>query len=271
MPGCSTSPGPALRDRQPRFQPALVQCLQHALDDRQVVAVGGPHAAARWPRAQIRQQAVEHPCVVQPMPSKPRALQPTRPGPAAAVPAPRTDWSCPPPSGTSAPGDRLPPEARAGNPRSRRASPPGPAARSAPAGGCGCGCPGRGRGAGSPAPAPAAPARARPPGKGGMGLVAVQQVEHGTGFRARTVINGQPDAVADIRQPAQHRRIEATVGQEHRHHEQCVAGHHQRQPPVPARQGPDQDHQQLRRHQPGQPAPGPGRNAMQCSCVAHPP
>ena len=46
MPGCSTSPRPALRDRQPRFQPALVQCLQHALNDRQVVAVGGPSCSS---------------------------------------------------------------------------------------------------------------------------------------------------------------------------------------------------------------------------------
>ncbi len=107
--------------------------------------------------------------------------------------------------------------------------------------------------------------------EGGACLVAVQQVEHGAGFRTGAVIDGQPYRVGGLRQSAQHRRIEAAVGQEHRHHEQCVAGHHQRQTPLPAVQGPDQDHDQLRRHQPGQPAPGAGRDAMQCSCVAHPP
>ena len=107
--------------------------------------------------------------------------------------------------------------------------------------------------------------------EGGARLVAVQQVEHGAGFRARAVIDRQPDAVAGLWQPAQHRCVEAAVGQEYRHHEQRVAGHHQRQAPVPACQCPYQDHGQLRRHQPGQPAPGPGRDAMQCSCVAHPP
>ncbi len=102
-------------------------------------------------------------------------------------------------------------------------------------------------------------------------LVPVQQVQQRRGLRAGAIVDRQPDAVTGVGQAVQHRRVETAVGQEHRHHEQRVGGHHQRQPPAPAGQHPDQDHRHLRRHQPGQPAPRPGRDAMQCSCVGHAP
>ncbi len=273
MLGSLKRPEPAVTGRQLRLQPTLIQRLQHALDDLQVVAVRSTFMQQHdGTRAQVRQQPCQHAVrrAADPVeaarapahPDQPQSLQHRRHeriGHAhhRAVPAHRLATQrlqcvlaaldlgahC---------GRAQPPEARLrvavaviaevvatsqdlGHQFRLRQ-------RSFPHQEEGCTC-----------------------------LVAVQQVKHGTGFRARTVINGEPDRVASIRNPAQHRRIEAAVGQEHRHHEQRMAGHHQRQAPIPTGQPPYQDHDQLRRHQPRQPAPGAGRDAMQCSCVAHPP